>query len=101
MIAEVTAQIAAQLKMAPARFKEKCGTYHLTAAGQTSWFGFAQAILENREYTCRLMPIPTAEYPTPATRPAYSVLDNTKLRDAFGLALPEWRCSLQHCMGEH
>jgi len=100
MIAETTALIASQLKMEPARFGEKRGIYHLTAAGQISWFGFAQAILKNSEFDCRLLPIPSRDYPTPAKRPAWSVLDNTKLNDAFGLALPDWRHSLQHCMAE-
>ncbi len=100
MIAEVTALIASQLKMEPARFGEKRGIYHLTAAGQTSWFGFAQAILKNSEFDCRLLPIPSRDYPTPAKRPAWSVLDNTKLNDAFGLALPDWWHSLQYCMAE-
>lgn len=100
MIAEATAQVASQLKMNPARFGEKRGIYHLTAAGQTSWFGFAQAILKSSESDCRLLPIPSTEYPTPAVRPAWSVLDNRKLNDTFGLALPDWRCSLQQCMAE-
>jgi len=100
MLAETTAQIVAQLKSDPARFSEKRGIYHLTAAGQTSWFGFAQAILENTESTCRLLPISSTEYPTPAARPAYSVLDNAKLRDVFGLALPDWHYSLQQCMSK-
>lgn len=100
MIAETTAQVASQLKMNPAQFSEKRGIYHLTAAGQTSWFDFAQAILENTESTCRLLPIPSTEYPTPATRPAYSVLDNARLHDVFGLALPDWHCSLQQCMSK-
>lgn len=100
MIAEATAQIASQLKMEPARFGERRGIYHLTAAGQTSWFGFAQAILKNSESDCRLLPIPSSEYPTPAVRPAWSVLDNRKLKETFGLALPDWHCSLQQCMAE-
>ncbi len=98
MIAEVTAQITLQLKMEPAQFAEKRGIYHLTAAGETSWFGFAQAILENTESACRLLPIASAAYPTPAARPAYSVLDNTKRHDTFGLVLPDWHYSLQQCM---
>jgi len=100
MIAEVTAQVVAQLKMEPMRFGEKRGIYHLTAAGQTSWFGFAQAILKRVESDCSLLPIPSSDYPTPATRPAWSVLDNTKLYDTFGLMLPNWHCSLRQCMNE-
>ena len=100
MIAETTAQIVSQLKMEPSSISEKRGIYHLTAAGQTSWYGFAQAILENMESDCRLLPIPSKDYPTPAKRPAWSVLDNTKLHDTFGLVLPDWRSSLQQCMSK-
>lgn len=76
------------------------GLYHLTAAGATTWFDFARRILADdplREtQTCRsLTPIMTADYPTAAERPAYSVLDNTKLHDRFGLALPAWETQWQ------
>ncbi len=98
MIAEATAQVIAQLKGEPAQWGEKRGIYHLTASGQTSWFGFARAILEALESDCRLQPIPSRDYPTPAVRPAWSVLDNGKLNGAFGLMLPDWRDSLRHCM---
>jgi len=98
MIAEMTARIVLQLKMEPSCVREKRGIYHLTAAGQTSWYGFAKAILKNTEFTCRLLPIPGKDYPTPAKRPAWSVLDNTKLHDAFGLVSPDWQTSLQQCM---
>jgi len=74
------------------------GLYHLAASGQTSWHGFAQRIVE-------LMPaegrrclavdaITTAEYPTPAKRPAYSVMSCAKLERVFGLRLPDWEASL-------
>ena len=100
MIAETTAQVVSQLKIEPSCVREKRGIYHLTAAGQTSWHGFAQAILENTESECRLLPIPSKDYPTPAKRPAWSVLDNTKLHETFGLASPDWRSSLQQCMSK-
>lgn len=98
MIAEVTAQVLAQLQLDPARLGERRGVYHLTAAGQTSWYGFAQAILEAGGESCRLSPLTTTDYPTPAARPGYSVLDNSKLKEAFGLALPDWRLSLAQCL---
>jgi dTDP-4-dehydrorhamnose reductase len=78
------------------------GVYHLTAAGQTSWYGFAKAILE--VYTqssaeplslARLLPIPTVDYPTPAARPAYSVLSNDKISKALALELPHWSDQLK------
>lgn len=99
-IAETTAQVVSQLKMELSCVREKRGIYHLTAAGQTSWYGFAQAILENTESACRVLPIPSKDYPTPAKRPAWSVLDNAKLKETFGLALPDWQSSLQQCMSK-
>lgn len=75
------------------------GVYHLTSAGATSWFEFAEAILlgdpQRGAQRCRrVVPIATAEYPTAAQRPAYSVLDNGKLQASFGLALPNWKDQL-------
>ena len=74
------------------------GTYHLCASGQTSWHEFARAIIDavpaERRRCREVRAITTAEYPTPARRPAYSVLDTTKLERVFGLRLPDWRVSL-------
>lgn len=71
------------------------GTYHLTAAGETSWHAFAERILatdpRREEQRCRsVVPISTAEYPTPARRPARSVLSCERFADTFGLRLPQW-----------
>jgi dTDP-4-dehydrorhamnose reductase len=83
----------------------------MSAAGQTSWYGFAAAILAHAaslqpgesalalNRTPALTPIPTAQYPLPAPRPRNSVLANAKLRSAFGVALPDWEASLAECMG--
>src|SRR5690606_38179194 len=73
------------------------GTWHLVADGETSWHGFAEAIMAEAhalgllERMPRVLPISTADYPTPARRPAYSVLDTTKLRRDFGIVPPDWR----------
>ncbi len=82
--------------------KERCGLYHVTCAGQTSWWGFAQRIVELAGYAhrVRVTPITTAEYPTPARRPAYSVLSNDKLERVFGIRLPDWETGLQRCLAE-
>jgi dTDP-4-dehydrorhamnose reductase len=75
-------------------------TLHLVADGATSWHGFADAIFDEAMARGRLArrpavaPIATAEYPTPARRPAYSVLDTTTLRDRLGMDLPHWRQAL-------
>ncbi|HVX40776.1 MAG TPA: dTDP-4-dehydrorhamnose reductase [Gemmatimonadaceae bacterium] len=81
------------------------GTYHMTAAGSTTWYAFARAILRGdpnaREQRCRrVVPIATEEYPTAARRPKYSVLDNAKLRDTFGVVLPAWETQLADVLRE-
>ncbi len=98
MLAEVTAQILYRLLRGDLDPERVRGIYHVTNGGETSWFDFARTILALSGRRCRLLPIPTREYPTPARRPAYSVLDNTKLRETFGLALPDWEVSLRQCM---
>lgn len=76
------------------------GTHHLVAAGQTSWHGFAEAIMDEAVASGlltrrpRVVPITTADYPTPAARPAWSVLDTGSLRQCWGVALPAWRSAL-------
>jgi dTDP-4-dehydrorhamnose reductase len=78
------------------------GTYHLTAQGQTSWFGFAQAIGENlveQHKPCAVLePIPSSEYPTPAPRPLNSRLDCSRLLQEWGVSQPDWRSALQQCL---
>jgi dTDP-4-dehydrorhamnose reductase len=99
------------LKVWQMQDQTKSGVYHFTNTGSTSWFGFAKAILlsyESKAHALGLpalkiksetvMPISTAHYPTPAARPANSRLDNTKLQNAFGFALPDWETSLQEVM---
>ncbi len=80
------------------------GTYHLTGAYETTWHGFAAEIFRQAAIrgakAPRLKAIGTADYPTPARRPAYSVLDNTKFIDTFGFGLPDWRASLAACLNE-
>lgn len=77
------------------------GTWHLVAAGETSWHGFADAIMDEAQavgllpHRPRVLPIATADYPTPARRPAYSVLDTTKLQREFGFVPPDWRDGLR------
>jgi dTDP-4-dehydrorhamnose reductase len=97
MIAETTA-LALKQVLAGADRSAYNGDYHLAAFGQTSWHGFASRIIElmpEAERKCRVVePITTPEYPTPAKRPANSVLDCGKLQKTFGLRLPHWETSL-------
>ncbi|MCQ6259018.1 dTDP-4-dehydrorhamnose reductase [Pseudomonas sp. Q11] len=78
------------------------GTYHLTAQGETSWFGFAQAIgehlTEQHKPCAELEPIPSSAYPTPAPRPLNSRLDCTRLLQQWGVSQPDWRSALHQCL---
>lgn len=75
------------------------GIYHYSNEGVASWFDFTKAIFEYLpEITCTVSPIGTEKYPTPAKRPAYSVLDKSKIRSIFGIAIPYWRESLKRCI---
>lgn len=75
------------------------GLYHMTASGSTTWCRFARAILKETGKTdVKVKGIPTTEYPTPATRPARSVLNNGKFRRTFGFTLPSWRDQLHACL---
>jgi dTDP-4-dehydrorhamnose reductase len=106
MLAEATAAIVAPFRSArgweiPA---EVSGIYHLAARGETSWHGFAEAILaldpgRAAQRARRVVPIATEEYPTPAPRPPYSVLSTEKVERVFGVALPGWREQLELCLG--
>ena len=75
------------------------GLYHLTAQGQTTWHGFAQAIMRRAGLDIPVQSITTADYPTPAKRPAYSVLDCSKLQTAFSYRLPDWQQALDALPG--
>jgi dTDP-4-dehydrorhamnose reductase len=82
MIAEATARILT--------CADPHGLYHLSASGRTSWHGFAEAILRGAGFGIPVMPIPTSQYPTPARRPANSLLDNTVLERHFEIRVPVW-----------
>ncbi len=100
MLAEMTALILYRVLRGELDLEQMGGIYNLTGSGQVSWYGFASAILEASGLDSNLIPIPSSEYPAPARRPLYSVLDNTRFRQIFGLAMPDWRLSLDQCL-EH
>lgn len=86
---------------------DRRGIYHMTAAGSVSWCGFATAIVEemekrglSKDNVAKVVPIPGIEYPTPAARPQNSRLCNDKLKNTFGVTLPQWRASLAAVMDE-
>jgi len=67
------------------------GLYHMTASGETTWHGFAKEILAAAKLDVPVAPVPTSEYKTAAARPKNSLLDSSRLRETFGIALPDWR----------
>jgi len=76
------------------------GIFHLTCQGKTSWHGFARKVLNisNASQNIKLIAIPTSDYPTPATRPSNSLLNNEKIQKVFGLDMPHWEDALKDCM---
>jgi len=93
-IAKATVLILQQLEDSPDR-TEKTGLYHMSSAGQTSWYDFAieiaRQLQQQGEQVAKIRPISTVEYPTAAQRPAYSVLDNSLLAETFSVNLPDWQ----------
>ncbi|MGB5715597.1 MAG: dTDP-4-dehydrorhamnose reductase [Gammaproteobacteria bacterium] len=87
--------------------QQASGVFHFTASGETSWHGFASAILEEAASagftikTGKVEPIATTEYPTPATRPAYSVLNTNKISACLPFTIPAWRDSLKNMLQEY
>jgi len=104
LIADVTAHA---LRTAVSR-PEVSGTYHLVAAGETSWHGYARHVIEHaraagqdlRVATDAIEPVATSAFPTPARRPANSRLDTTRLRNTFGLTLPSWQSGVDRLLAE-
>jgi len=77
----------------------KPGVYHFSNEGVTSWYDFAKAIHRLAGInTCKVSPLHTSEYPTPARRPHYSVLDKTKIKQTYGIEIPYWEESLEQCV---
>jgi dTDP-4-dehydrorhamnose reductase len=114
---KILAQLMSQDSPAASSLSPVSGTYHLTAAGATTWYEFARAILDEAAQispyvpwfaeatqgrpllTKRIIPITTAEYPLPASRPRYSVLSNSSLNQTFGIESPDWRTQLRLVFG--
>jgi len=106
--ADLLADLTALMARAAAAQPQLSGTYHAVAAGATSWHGYAKLVIETaRERGVpltlpadALRPIPTSAYPTPAARPLNSRLDTRKLRDAFGVRLPDWELGVRRMLTE-
>ncbi len=104
LLADVSAHAARMLRARP----ELSGLYHCVAAGETSWYGYAAHVIERARAAGHaikvapdaILPIPTTDYPTPATRPLNSRLDTRRLREVFGLVLPPWQQGVDRMLAE-
>jgi len=92
-LAEVLLQII--IKLDANEIAERYGIYHFSNEGVASWYDFAKQIFEINQMEIELHPIPTTQFPTPAKRPEYSVLDKSKIRQTFGIDIADWKQSLK------
>ena len=72
--------------------------YHYSNEGVLSWYDFAKEIMKMAKLNCNINPIETKEYPTPATRPHYSLLNKSKIKTKFNIKIPFWKDSLDECL---
>jgi len=106
--AELLADVSAHAIRSLQTRRELAGLYHCIAAGETSWHGYAQFVLDQaaafgmplKATAAKVAPTPTSSYPTPARRPLNSRLDTTKLQRAFGLRLPHWQDGVKRMLIE-
>jgi dTDP-4-dehydrorhamnose reductase len=103
IVADITADLVVQSAIAKKGddwWRQYSGIYHLTARGWTTWYGFAQAILDlaSLKAAAHLVPITTSEYAAAATRPASSILSSERLESLFDVNPPDWRSALQLCL---
>jgi dTDP-4-dehydrorhamnose reductase len=106
LIADVTALVLRCIGSNPENHSDKLGLYHLTAAGETSWNGYASLIsqaaaelgIDLRVVQENILPIPTSGYPVPAKRPMNSSLDCLRLESAFGIRMPQWHSEVRHAL---
>ncbi len=86
------------LDILPEIKNEQVEVYHYSNEGVLSWYDFAKEIMNMAKIECEINPIETKEYPTPATRPHYSLLNKSKVKKAFGITIPYWKDSLDACL---
>ena len=86
------------LDILPQINKQKVETYHYSNEGVLSWYDFAKEIMRMAKLDCKVNPIETKEYPTPAERPHYSLLNKAKIKEHFNITIPFWKDSLDECL---
>jgi dTDP-4-dehydrorhamnose reductase len=94
-LADAILQILPQLQAMPKPYTD---LFHYTNEGVCSWYDFTQHILRHENINCRVNPIRSEQYPTPAKRPAFSVLDKSKIKTKFGITIPYWTDSLDEML---
>ena len=86
------------LDIIPKIKNESVEIYHYTNEGVLSWYDFAKEIMRMAKLDCQINPIETKAYPTPATRPHFSLLNKSKIKEEFGIIIPYWKDSLDECL---
>jgi dTDP-4-dehydrorhamnose reductase len=86
------------LTILPSISNENVEIFHYSNEGNCSWYDFAIAIFELKELNCKVNPIPTKMYPTPAKRPNYSLLSKSKIKETYKIEIANWRDSLKNVL---
>ena len=89
---------AAIIRIIDRRMLELTGVYHYSDEGVVSWFDFAREIARLSGSACKVLPLRSSEFPSKVERPHYSVLDKSKVKEAFGVDVPYWKDSLAKCI---
>lgn len=97
-LARASLQFIEQIEHGTLTKEAASGIFHYSNEGVCSWYDFAKAIFEIAEIDCEVLPIESTGYPTPAQRPAFSVLNKAKFKEVSGLLIPHWRDALQRCL---
>ncbi len=97
-LAQATLQIIQQVEQGETPLPDLAGIFHYSNEGVCSWYDFALAIFELSGLSCEVSPIESSEYPTPAQRPHFSVLNKAKIKSITGISIPHWREALVECL---
>ncbi len=92
------AKVCLNIILSDKKINKNSKIYHYSNEGEASWCDFAKAIMEFAKIDCKINPIETKDYPTPAKRPKYSVLDKTKIKKDFNIEILPWQESLKKCL---
>jgi dTDP-4-dehydrorhamnose reductase len=97
-LAKAILEILPQLGSVALASPKEVQIYNYSNEGVLSWYDFAKEIMRMSKSTCQVNPIETKEYPTPAQRPHYSLLNKSKIKKEFNLSIPYWKDSLDECL---